>query len=285
MHDHQHHFQQGLALVVFAGLLLGAMPVSAQVATVQHEWEVAGKVSHIRYEEPNIMEENGVMFGGMVAYTYRPVRAEEAFTRFATVLRVEGELNFGQVDYESVSTGSIDDVDDWLFEIRGLMGHDFFLNDSWRMTPYVGIGYRYLNDDLSGKTSTTGHVGYERESNYYYLPLGVTFLTQLDNAWQMGANIEFDIFLAGQQESHLSDVSSSLSDITNDQESGYGVRGSVKFVKTGDHVSWMVEPYARFWHIDDSDLTFIGLSGGGAVFGLEPENESLEVGARFGIQF
>lgn len=44
-------------------------------------------------------------------------------------------------------------------------------NSVW--APYTGFGFRYLNNDSRGETST-GYWGYQRSSHYYYLPIGVT---------------------------------------------------------------------------------------------------------------
>ena len=72
--------------------------------------------------------------------------------------------------------------------------------------------------------------------------------------------------------------------MSNAQKKGYGIRGSLKFIKEGDPVNFLIEPYARYWHIKDSKGTraendfFI-------VTGLEPENTSIEIGTRLGVQF
>jgi hypothetical protein len=44
--------------------------------------------------------------------------------------------------------------------------------------PYAGLGFRYLYNDLRG-TSSTGAIGYRRESHYFYVPLGVTLRVPL----------------------------------------------------------------------------------------------------------
>ena len=56
---------------------------------------------------------------------------------------------------------------DYLFEIRGVIGRDYYL-DGTRVLPYVGVGYRYLDDDSAGKFSSVGAMGYDRQANYYF---------------------------------------------------------------------------------------------------------------------
>ncbi|MBZ0165495.1 MAG: hypothetical protein K8I00_01720, partial [Candidatus Omnitrophica bacterium] len=146
-------------------------------------------------------------------------------------------------------------------------------------------GYRYLNDDSAGKRTTTGAAGYERESNYLYLPLGIGYTLPLEEGWTVAAKVEYDVFLTGEQKSHLGDAITGLNTVKNDQDSGWGVRGSVKISRETERFDFFVEPYIRYWEADDSEISAITYSGVLVGFGLEPENNSLETGARIGISF
>ncbi|PIV41068.1 MAG: hypothetical protein COS27_10960 [Nitrospirae bacterium CG02_land_8_20_14_3_00_41_53] len=70
------------------------------------------------------------------------------------MLKAEGRLSYGWVDYSN--SGTMDDIDDYIWELRGLGGYDFSVLKASILTPYIGIGYRYLNDDMSGRVSSTG---------------------------------------------------------------------------------------------------------------------------------
>jgi len=83
----------------------------------------------------------------------------------------------------------MNNIDDYILEFRGLAGYDFPVSKASFLTPYAGIGYRYLNDDSSGKVASTGALGYERESNYIYSPIGVKFIADLKKGWSMGAMV------------------------------------------------------------------------------------------------
>ncbi|MBI5149627.1 MAG: hypothetical protein HZA28_02495 [Candidatus Omnitrophica bacterium] len=74
-------------------------------------------------------------------------------------------------------------------------------------------------------------------SNYFYLPVGVEALNQIAPGWKIASNFEWDIFLAGEQTSYLSDVDSGYPDPENNQKRGYGVRGSLKIIKNTGHAS------------------------------------------------
>jgi len=251
-------------------------PASAELLK-KHTAEVGVEVSHITYEEPGVMEDKGMMYGVSGSYTYH--HPEPTF-----MLKGEGKFSCGQVDYSSSNTGDMDNVDDFMLEYRGLGGYDFFISQTFVITPYTGIGYRYLNDDSGGMTTTTGAWGYERESNYFYSPIGIEVITDLENGWSLGGMIEYDLFWAGKQKSHLSDVVS-YSDLENDQDSGYGIKGSVRIQKKNADIDIVIEPFIRYWAIEksnESDLIYEDVIIG---YGYEPENDSVEIGFKLAINF
>ena len=164
-------------------------------------------------------------------------------------------------------------------------GYDILLNDGQWLTPFFGVGYRYLNNDSSGKTTSTGAVGYDRESNYVYSPIGLEFSAKLNDGWRIGMSAEYDLFWNGIQKTHYEDVSPGLNTISNNQNQGYGIQGSVKFQKIGERFDVAIEPYVRWWSIKDSNL--VGITHGGTIvgFGYEPKNETLEAGGKIAIRF
>ncbi len=251
----------------------------------RHQFDVSAEISYIQYEEPDFMEENGPFYGLSFGYTYTGDDMATGVEGIINMVRAEGKIAFGQVEYESPISGTFgEDIDDFLGEARLLAGHHFPVND-WRVTPYLGVGYRYLNDDSSGMITSTGDAGYERESNYFYAPLGVTVSKQLNADWQISLNGEYDIFIQGKQKSHLSDVSPLVGDITNTQDEGFGARGFIEAKKFGDRYNFVISPYVRYWDIKDSDLAFIGVFNGIAYGGMEPANTSFESGLKIGFEF
>ena len=162
-----------------------------------------------------------------------------------------------------------------------VFGRDFYLKSGQLVTPYAGLGYRYLNDDSSGRISSFGDLGYERESNYSYYPLGVEFGAPLSQKWKMGMNVEYDIFRHGTQKSHFG---GSLGTISNDQQSGYGMRGSLKFLMKSKSFDIAIEPFVRSWDIKDSDSAFSRF--GSLILRIyEPKNETLEAGCKVALLF
>lgn len=264
-----------------------------QAAQPQQNFEVGVEISSFNYEEPNFMEEEGVLFGFFGNYdvllrensphsSIKDLFSNgNGFNRF----EIDARILWGEVDYTSPISGTLDDIDDWLFEIRGLTGYDFPLANDQLITFFLGLGFRYLNDDSGGLQTSTGAFGYERESNYFYLPIGLKYFVPFNERWSFEARGEFDVFLTGEQESHLEDVSSSLNTVTNDQDSGWGVRASVRLERKGENFDLFIEPYYRYWHVDDSEVSPVTFMGALVGFGLEPENNSWEAGSRIGIRF
>ena len=266
-------------ILLVVGLLMPAVIADAQEPKTQ-TFSLATEISHITYKESE-MEEKGVMYGLAAAYTYRGPLGERLDKG---MLRLEGRLAFGQVDYDGqLMDGTpyeVKNIDDIIAEIRGLGGYDFPVFSATRLTPYVGVAYRYLRDELS-----TDPAGYNRESNYFYSPVGVETLTAMGNGWSLGASVECDIFWSGWQKSYLSDVASSLNDVNNDQKRGYGVRGSLTVRKNMEKFNLIFSPFIRYWNIEESEessVTYSGIIIGSAV---EPENTSIEYGVNVAVEF
>ncbi len=262
----------GAAVLFFSNLALAE-------DTPRHSWEFGPELYSYTYKEYSIGVKNqGIMYGLKGSYTYHPDRF---------MLKLDTRGAFGRVDYSSSSTGSSDNIDDYVIEGRLLAGYDFFRSEDASVVyaAYAGLGYRYLNDGGGGTITTTGALGYDRESNYWYLPAGLQATTPLSEYWRLISTFEFDLLLRGKQESHLSTASPLYSDITNNQDTGYGLRGSFQFQKTGEKVDLSFEPFVRYWDIENSEVSTIRYSGVAIGYGLEPENTTVEAGVALSASF
>lgn len=233
--------------------------------------EIGSETSYIRYKEPEVMREKGVMNGITGSYSYHN----------KIMLKAEGKGSWGSVDYRN--SGAVNNISDYLLELRGLCGYDLKPSEKHTLTPYLGFGYRYLNDDMAGTVSSKGTKGYKRESNYFYIPAGLEATADLKNNWSVGITGEYDIFLWGIQKSHLSDVPG-YTDASNDQKNGYGLRSSVKLQKKLRKVDLVIEPFMRYWNIKKSKGT------NGSYLGVpntvwEPKNYSKEIGCKLAVRF
>lgn len=262
------------------------VPDGFQQSFRRNGWDIGPEIFYHRYSETDnngllLIEEDGIMYGVYATYTHRDwvaASAEEEPTESGWMFAAEGSLSYGQVDYDGQYMNgtplTISGIDDTIGELRLLLGWDSLnlaapSGTNSIKTIYAGIGYRYWNDDLSIHPA-----GYERESTYLYIPVGLAAIREATGGWYHGPRLEFDWLLVGEQVSHLSNVG--LTDIENRQNSGYGFRFSWSFHKKGDRNDFMIEPFVRGWFIDESDVDFA--EGVGYV---EPENDTLEAGIRF----
>jgi hypothetical protein len=253
------------AAATVVALVLAAPAWGQDPLATRGGWEVGGQFSDYRYEEPGTMSLEGMRLGASAAYT--AVTLRRAFAR------VEGRWSFGSLDYQG--SGRLTNVPDQILEVRLLAGRDYDAG-GLRWSPYVGGGLRYLYNDLRG-VSSTGAIGYQRESTYFYLPLGVTLRRQLAGGWVLAPQAEYDVFVRGTQRSYLSDTGLGLADVTNRQSYGRGWRVQLMF----ENRRWSVGPWLHFWDVDDSDLQ--PAAPGIAVY--EPANETREAGIELRYRF
>lgn len=258
--------------VLFAAVLAAATPAALAQTTsddarlTRRGWEVGAQAAHYHYEEPDFMKLTGNRGGAVGAYTFTDWR--HWFSR------IDGRISYGKLKYEG--SGTQTDVPDWIGEIRAVAGKDFLLGTSFALSPYAGLGYRYLYDDLRGYSST-GAAGYRRYSNYLYAPVGLTLRINTAGRFVIAPSIEYDAFLQGRQVSRLSDTGiAGVQDISNEQSKGWGYRANLMFEQ--DH--WAFGPWLHYWSIKDSDVQC-----GGMVCGLEPANWTREWGAEFRYRF
>jgi len=265
-----------LSILIACFIFIGTGNVFAELLP-EHIFKVGPEISYIKYKEPGLMEDKGVMYGISASYTYHNKQN-------MLMLGLEGIGSYGEVDYEGATIigtpVTVENIPDYLFEFRGLIGTDFPVKASY-ITFYTGIGYRYLNDDSHEKSAG----GYERESNYLYSPMGLKIIAPLEKDWSFGATAEFDIFWNGTQKSHVEDIDNGFNTVENDQDKGYGLRGSVSFQKKLNNLWIEIEPFIRYWNIEQSDPEVLKFNGIPVVNVVEPKNHSTELGVMLLIAF
>ncbi|HET9735838.1 MAG TPA: hypothetical protein VFP62_11250 [Burkholderiales bacterium] len=229
-------------------------------------WELGGQLSDYRYEEPGTMTLEGARIGLVGAYT-ATVGPSRTFARF------EGRWSYGELEYQG--SGVLTGVPDHIVEARLLAGRDY-ASGSVLWSPYVGAGFRYLHNDLRGVTST-GAIGYRRESNYFYLPLGVTLRMRVAEGWVFAPQLEYDVFVRGVQRSYLSDTGLGFADVSNRQDKGRGYRVQLMF----ESRRWTLAPWLHYWDVEDSELQPAGLG----LLVYEPANTTREAGLELRYRF
>ncbi len=82
--------------------------------------------------------------------------------------KIEGRYSIGEVDYKAVNNAELKNIDDWSAEFREIFGKEY-VDGPFATIIYSGAGYRYLNDNSSGRLSRVGNVNYygcQRESSH-----------------------------------------------------------------------------------------------------------------------
>jgi len=207
--------------------------------------EVGIQAAHYHYEEPNVAKLIGLRAGGVGAFT---------FTQGDAFFKADGRVSLGDLKYQG--SGTQNSVPDYIFEVRFVAGTDLQAGEGVVLSPYAGLGYRYLYNDLRGYTrgpvtlkNPSGiYAGYRRYSNYLYVPAGLTLRTGLNDGWVLAPTLEYDVFLRGMQISALSDAGTCYRDITNKQTGGSGYRAA--FMAEKGHLAF--GPWLHYWNIKDA---------------------------------
>lgn len=258
-----------------------------------HSLDLSWEIYSAWYHEPHVMEQSGTMNGYSGRYTYRPNKDDLFYYKAINYYRLDGMFASGRFDYQAKGDQEglkINNIYDYMVEIRGIIGKEY-IHEDFNFLAYSGFGHRFLNDEETPPTIFMGSsvYGYERESRYYYLPFGFEVSKNFEGNWTVTANGEYDWFLTGRQVSEFSDANKYLpdsrnEDVSNRQDSGYGMRGSIKFLKSAEQFNFFVEPFIRYWKINDSEIKTTYFDS--ELFaGLEPENQTLESGVKLGMQF
>ena len=184
------------------------------------------------------------------------------------------EYSFGNVDYSSAGTGTMKKQ-----YYKGRL--EYYLSTSSRvgandLLPYIGLGYRDLLDDSGFKTSSTNHLGYDRLSKYYYVPIGAIWYI----SDRLSLKSQYNYFLEGKQISFLNEILPNTYTVNpeNTQRLGWGIDLTLrsKLNKT-----WSTYGFFRSWNVEDSD----SVSCSALVYCMEPKNQTHEIGAGISYHF
>ena len=206
------------------------------------------------------MKEYGSLYGAFYSHTREHGKL---------MLRVESSIVVGTILYDGAlmdGTPYRVDTRDVILKVSGIVGPTWPIGkaSTATITPYVGLGYRYLVDDLPPP------YGYLREQTYLYAPLGLIAMKAFGR-WRFGIRAEYELFLTGY---NLSGGDS----FTQDSGYGYQLSAYLAHVRPGETVlSLSLEPFYRYWEVGESSMSPSGY--------IEPENNSSLYGMRAMISF
>lgn len=252
----------------------GSAVLESQAETLETEVKSTQKIGlSIGYQYGNFtyseagMKDSGHLHG--IGLLFRKPLSGDSL-----LLRMSGELLMGQLSYEGslveletgVKTPHRTQTFDVLTNVSSTLGMMNRVGVTTELTPFAGLGLRYLNDRMKGEGA------YEREISYLLAPIGVELATRMGRSARLGLVVEYDLLLAGMVKSHLSDVG--VQDMVNTQTQGQGFRVAADIGFGGAETSdWRIQPYYQYWHVADSDKQRTG-----PYLLWEPENKSEQFG-------
>ncbi|MDR3450671.1 MAG: hypothetical protein P4M15_13175 [Alphaproteobacteria bacterium] len=234
---------------------------------------------HTDSADHQFMRQNGIK-AGLVA------SATETFS-YGMFLSGEFRFAYSKNSYFSDPTGRIDrDADDYLGEGRLLFGKDFVVSGeyvpAYDFTPYTGLGLRDLFNNSNGVV-VNNSAGYRRNSEYLYLPVGLTQRFPVSNDARLSVNAEYDQLLQGMQSSYSNDATFNEPNVINNQRHGFGLRGSIMY----EGKNWSFGPFGEYWNINASDYSIYNGSDCAPYYCAlsEPHNQTWEYGAELRYRF
>ena len=248
--------------------------------------EIGLTLSSYKYTEPNLTDFSGTSMS--VTMKAMNVGIEYLGTLALTddwYLLGEADYNNGQVNY--TGSGTINSIPQFYYNFKGAVGHDFAF-DNFVLSPYLGVGYRFLSQSGGGMTSSSGSGFYDRQSTYNYIPIGIIHRMGInDSKATLVTTLEYDYLISGNQYSGLSSANGTKNGVTyagipninNTQNSGYGVNLSVMYKED----SWGVGPYLKYWNISQSDTVYGNFTKNGVAYRggvYEPANNTMEYGVK-----
>jgi hypothetical protein len=248
--------------------------VQAEMGIEKHRFFMGPVISEFDYEEPSLMTEEGRLQGAMARYAFRDQQGG--------MFQAEIQAEWGDLDYDGGfqdGTPLETSTNDYLIEGRILGGIDCLAAERHLVTPFLGVGYRYWNDEIEGRG------GYEREISYWYIPLGIQTMSPIASFFTLGLHVEYDLFVEGKVTSHLNHADASLGILYNDQLSGkgWGMKGSIQMRFLFLDRYWiLMEPFISYWEMADSEPVriYYDAAAGQEIIGLEPENNTTHYGLR-----
>ena len=141
---------------------------------------------------------------------------------------------------------------------------------------FIGLGYRFLLDDSGFKKSSTNHLGYDRLSQYNYIPIGAI--------WYINENLslksQYNYFIEGKQISYVNEIlpNEYPSNTENIQRVGYGIDLTLRSKLNN---KWSTYGFFRSWNIEDSDV----VSCSALIYCYEPKNQTHEIGVGISYHF
>lgn len=263
------------------GLVASANPVRTIFNPTKINFEYSP--SYYKYEEKTWDQESGSeqMF---MSLTSAPVVHSFTidFRRYVqNAMYSEVLVGFvvGSLNYDSRSSGYVSGVDNFIFTLENSLNYC----SNTVLCASAGYGFRYLDNDATVRVTSSGYSGYERENYLHYLPFGIKYHMNLYQKYfsSLQLRTKYYLMLDGRQVSHVSRFGYDT-DITNKQNSGFGVDASVRLY--ANDKKWFYGARYQYWKVDISDTVDVPYHGS-TTTATEPENTTTIAGIIIGYHY
>jgi len=215
--------------------------------------------------------------------------------------------SYGTQDFSSPSTGSnptgnVSGIPQWEFELRGRTGYSFPV---WggEMSPYIGLGFRYVMTQGKSYTTDQGAEDYDTGESQFYIPIGASYFHDFGGGWSVAPQAEADVMFYGTEDSRLTNVVNGfpggigacttscngfqfLNTASTDQHWGLGGRAELMVGKAFNGYSLQAGPFVRYWYVPQSEkVTYTNLSGGTNPEYYIPKNTDMQLGVSLRMLF
>ncbi|QWD87673.1 hypothetical protein AOC06_03660 [Polynucleobacter paludilacus] len=266
--------------VVAMGLLSSAAFAQSSAVNLKTQTgnEIGATLSSYSYSEPSLSVSMKATNWG-IDYTGTYAFGNDWF--------VLGNANYNNGPVTYSGTGTQSGIPQYYYDFKGVVGYDFAF-DGYNLSPYAGFGYRFLSQQWGGTSTSTGALGYDRQSTYNYLPIGLIHRFAVNNNQaKIETTLEYDYLLSGNQYSGLASLNgthsgttySGIPNVNNSQNSGYGLNLTVMYKEE----SWGVGPYFKYWNIQQSNTNYATITKNGSAvnyYEYEPANNTKEYGIK-----
>lgn len=213
--------------------------------------------SQIKYKEPGVMSEEGVLSGPVLDLRVDPVPGIQ--------LEAQGKWLSGNLEYDGSTfsgTPIKQTTDDVIKEYRFLTGVH------WEdLVAYIGYGYRYWRNDLV--------ISYVRDTTYRYMPIGVRYLFR-----PFFIALEYRHWLEGKNKSFMADTGGGRHDVSFKQKTGKGYSVELGGLLRLEPVDLKLSLLYESWDVAKSTTSNDGVDNL-----IEPKNQTQATSINLGVFF
>lgn len=235
-------------------------PVIYRTKALPKSFVVGAEIRSYRYTE-NRVTHSGLLYGVFGEWYWSSIFGNG---------KMYGSLLYGSINYDgyvcnidgtncrSLSAPTTDMIG------RIASRFEWALNRNFEF--FVGAGYRYLYDRGEGSSF------YTRTGQWIYLPIGM-----MARYGKFFMELEYDLYIAGNMKSNISEAVSTLPDIDSKQTNGGGL-----ILTSGYKINESLNIYAFYesWSLGDSEKVVVGAN----TF-TEPKSETQSFGLKLGLLF